>query len=64
MRRKDKKRMRRRKKKRKRREIRAKCYSGKTENVGMYDAMFIVGLRLPLMKLHCQLANYLGLFVS
>ena len=56
--------MRRRKKKRKRRETRAKCYSGKTENVGMYDAMFIAGLRFPLMKLHRQLANYLGLFVS
>ena len=56
--------MRRRKKKRKRRETRAKCYSSKTENVGMYDAMFIAGLRLSLMKLHRQLANYLSLFVS
>ena len=30
----------------------------------MYDAMFATGLRLPLMALHCQLANFLGLFVS
>ena len=29
-----------------------KCYSGKTADVGMYDAMFAVGLRLPLMALH------------
>ena len=41
-----------------------KCYSGKTTDVGMYDAMFTVGLRLPLTKLHRQLANYLSLFVS
>ena len=30
----------------------------------MYDAMFAVGLRLPLTELYRQLANYLGLFVS
>ena len=30
----------------------------------MYDAMFTAGLRLPLTKLHRQLANYLGLSVS
>ena len=30
----------------------------------MYDAMFIAGLRLPLTKLHRQLANYLGLSLS
>ena len=29
-----------------------KCYFGKTANVSMYDAMFAVGLRLPLMALH------------
>ena len=29
-----------------------KFYSGKTANVGMYDAMFTAGLRLPLMTLH------------
>ena len=34
-----------------------KCYSGKTMDVGMYDAMFAAGLRLPLTALHCQLAN-------
>ena len=36
------------------------CYSGKTADVGMYDAMFTVGLRLPLTALHHQLANFLG----
>ena len=30
-----------------------KCYSGKTADVGMYDAMFAAGLRLPLIELHC-----------
>ena len=30
----------------------------------MYDAMFAAGLRLPLMALHCQLADFLGLSVS
>ena len=29
-----------------------KCYSGKTADIGMYDAMFAVGLRLPLTALH------------
>jgi len=29
-----------------------KCYSEKTADVGMYDAMFAAGLRLPLMALH------------
>ena len=29
-----------------------KCYSGKTANVGKYDAMFAAGLRLPLTALH------------
>ena len=41
-----------------------KCHLGKTADIGMYDAMFTTGLRLPLTELHCQLANYLGLFVS
>ena len=30
----------------------------------MYNAMFTVGLRLPLTELYHQLANYLGLSVS
>ena len=34
-----------------------KCYSGKTANVGMYDAMFTAGLRLSLTELHRQLAD-------
>ena len=29
-----------------------KCYLGKTADVGMYDAMFATGLRLPLTALH------------
>ena len=33
-------------------------------DVGMYNAMFAVGLRLPLTALYRQLANFLGLFVS
>ena len=41
-----------------------KCYSRKTVDVDMYNAMFAAGLRLPLMALHRQLANYLGLSVS
>ena len=41
-----------------------KCYSGKTTDIGMYDAMFAAGLRLPLTTLHCLLANFLGLSIS
>ena len=41
-----------------------KCYLGRISNVGMYDAMFAAGLRLPLTTLHRQLANFLGLFVN
>ena len=41
-----------------------KCYTGKTADVGMYDAMFVAGLRLLLTALHRQLVNYLGLSVS
>jgi len=41
-----------------------KCYSGKSADVGMYDAMFTAGLRLPLIALHRKLANFLGLSVS
>ena len=40
------------------------CYMGRTADVGMYDAMFAAGLRLPLTALHRQLVDYLGLFVS
>ena len=36
------------------------CYSGRTADVGMYDAMFAAGLRLPLMALHRQLLLMLG----
>ena len=41
-----------------------KCYSGETEDTGMYDATLAAGLRLPLMALHRQLANFLVLSVS
>lgn len=41
-----------------------KCYSRRTTDVGMYNSMFMVGLRLPLMELHHQLAIFLGLSVS
>ena len=41
-----------------------KCYTRRTTDVGMYDAMFAAGLRLPLTALHRQLVDYLGLFIS
>ena len=41
-----------------------RCYTGRTADVGMYDAMFAAGLRLPLTALHRQLADFLGLSVS
>ena len=41
-----------------------KCYLGKTTDVGMYDAMSVARLRLPLTALHRQLANFLGLSIS
>ena len=41
-----------------------KCYSGKIVDINMYNAMFAAGLRLPLLALHRQLANFLGLSVS
>ena len=41
-----------------------RCYSGKTADVGMYDTMFTMGLRLPLIALHRQLVDFLGLSIS
>ena len=41
-----------------------RCYSGRTTDVGMYDAMFTAGLSLPLIALHRQLVDFLGLSVS
>jgi len=41
-----------------------KCYSRKTTDIGMYDAMFAAGLRLPLTALHRQLAICLGLSLN
>ena len=41
-----------------------KCYSRRTADVGMYDAMFAARLRLPLIALHRQLVDFLGLSIS
>ena len=41
-----------------------RCSSRKTTDVGMYNAMFAARLRLPLIELHHQLVNYLGLSIS
>ena len=41
-----------------------RCYSGRTADVDMYNAMFATGLRLLLTTLHRQLADFLGLPVS
>ena len=41
-----------------------RSYSGRTADVGMYDAMFAAGLRLPLTVLHRQLADFLGISVT
>ena len=41
-----------------------RCYLGRTADVGMYDAMFAAGLRLPLTALHRQLADFLGLSIT
>ena len=41
-----------------------KCYTWRTMDVGMYNAMFAAELRLSLTALHHQLVNYLGLSVS
>ena len=40
------------------------CYLGRTADMGMYDAMFVAGLRLPLTALHHQLADFLGISVT
>ena len=41
-----------------------KCYFGEMEDIGMYDAILAVGLRLPLTAFYRQLANFIGLSVS
>ena len=41
-----------------------RCYSGRTTDVGIYNAMFTAGMRLLLTELHYRLATYLGLSVS
>ena len=40
-----------------------KCYSGRTIDVGFYEAVFMASLRLPLTELHRQLANHLGMSI-
>ena len=41
-----------------------KCYTGRTVDVGMYDAVLAARLRLPLMALHRQVVDFMGLFIS
>ena len=41
-----------------------KCYTGRTADVGMYDAMLSAGLRLPLTALYCQLVDFMRIYVS
>ena len=41
-----------------------KCNTGRTADVGMYDAMFATRLRFLLTAFHRQLVDYLGLSVS
>ena len=40
------------------------CYTGRIADVGMYDAVLAIGLRLPLMALHRQLVEFMGLSVN
>ena len=42
---------------------REKCYSSRTANVVFYEAILMVGLRLPLTKLYRWLANRLGMSI-
>ena len=41
-----------------------RCYTRRTADVDMYDAMLAAGLRLPLTTLHHQLADFMGLSFS
>ena len=41
-----------------------KCYTERTVDVSMYDAMLSAELRLPLTALHRQLVNFMGISVS
>ena len=41
-----------------------KCYTGRTADVSMYDAMLSAGLRLLLTALHRQLVDFMGISVS
>ena len=41
-----------------------RCYSRRIADIGMYNAMFVVRLRLLLTALHRQLADFLGLSIS
>ena len=41
-----------------------KCYTERTTDVGMYDAVLSAELRLPLTALHHQLVDFMGLSVS
>ena len=37
---------------------------GRMDDIGMYDAIFVTGFRLPLTALHRQLVDYIGMSVS
>ena len=41
-----------------------KCYTGRTADVGMYDAMLSARLSLPLMALHRQLVDFMGISIN
>ena len=40
-----------------------KCYTGKSFEVGFYEATFIARLRLPLSYLYCRLVDYMGVSI-
>ena len=43
---------------------REKCYFGRIADISFYEAIFLVGLRLPLIKLHCRLVDHLCVSIS
>ena len=40
-----------------------KCYTKDTEDIGFFEAAFIVELRLPFSEIHCRLADHLEISV-
>ena len=45
-------------------DIREKCYTRRSSDVGFYETAFIAELSLPLSSLHHRLATYMGKSVS